>query len=94
MTYIGFVRSDMVEAKPAPSNTSGAVAWARKHLFATPLDSVLTILGLLFLLWAVPPIFNFFIGHAVGPNGPVEECRLQGAGACWADISTEMELFI
>jgi general L-amino acid transport system permease protein len=94
MTDIGFVRSDMVPSKPAPINTSGVGAWMRRNLFATPLDGVLTILGLVFLLWIVPPLYNFFIGHAVGPSGTVEECRLESAGACWAYISSEMEFFI
>ncbi len=94
MTDIGFVRADMVSAKPAPISTSGAGAWIRKNLFATPLDGVLTILGLVFLLWVVPPVYNFIIGHAVGPGGTVEECRMETAGACWAYISSEMEFFI
>jgi general L-amino acid transport system permease protein len=94
MTDIGFVRSDMVPSKPAPGSTTGAMAWARKNLFATPVDSVLTILGLLFLFWVVPPLYNFFIGHAVPPGGTVEQCRMETAGACWAYIASEMEFFI
>ena len=94
MTDLAFVRSDLVDAKPPPHRTSGAWAWAQKNLFATPLDTLLTVLGILFLLWVVPPIYNFFIGHAVGPNGTVEECRMETAGACWAYISSEMEFFI
>ena len=94
MTDIGFVRSELVPAKPAPNRTSGAVAWAQKNLFATPVDTLLTVLGALFLLWVIPPLFNFVIGHAVGPNGTVEECRAIGAGACWAYIYNEMEFFI
>ena len=94
MTDIGFVRSEMVSAKPAPHRTSGVTAWAQKNLFATPLDAVLTLVGVAFLVWIVPPLFNFFIGHAVGPGGTVEECRAEGAGACWAYINSEMEFFI
>ena len=94
MTDIGFVRADMVPSRPAPINTSGASAWIRKNLFASPLDGVLTVLGALFLLWVVPPIFNFVIGNAVGRNGTVEECRMESAGACWAYIASEMEFFI
>ncbi len=94
MTDIGFVRSDMVGAKPPPHRTSGAMAWARKNLFATPLDSVLTLLGLAFLFWVVPPLYGYFVGNAVPPGGTVEQCRMETAGACWAYISSEMEFFI
>lgn len=94
MTDIGFVRSELVTARPAPVRTTGVIAWAQKNLFSTPLDTVLTILGLLFLAWVIPPLFGFFIGNAVGPNGTVEQCRMENAGACWAYIAAEMEFFI
>ena len=94
MTDIGYVRGELVAPKSPPHSTVGPVAWVQKNLFSTPLDTVLTILGLLFLYWAVPPIFNFAIGHAVGPYGTVEECRAIEAGACWAYIAAEMEFFI
>jgi general L-amino acid transport system permease protein len=94
MTDTGFVRSDIIDARPAPMRTSGAVAWMKKNLFATPLDSVLTVLGVAFLLWVVPPLYGFFFGNAVGPGGTVQECRLETAGACWAYIAAEMEFFI
>lgn len=94
MTDIGYVRSDMVPARPAPHRTSGVIAWVQKNLIATPLDTVLTLLGLLFLLWIVPPFFNFVIGNAVPPGGTPEECKALGAGACWAYISSEIEFFI
>lgn len=94
MTDIGFVRSELVTARPAPVRTTGVIAWAQKNLFSTPLDTVLTILGLLFLAWVIPPLFGFFIGNAVGPNGTVEHCRMENAGACWAYIAAEMEFFI
>ena len=94
MTDIGFVRSELVTARPAPVRTTGAIAWAQKNLFSTPTDTVLTILGLLFLAWIVPPLYGFFLGNAVGPNGTVEQCRMENAGACWAYIAAEMEFFI
>jgi amine acid ABC transporter, permease protein, 3-TM region, His/Glu/Gln/Arg/opine family len=94
MTDIGFVRSEMVEARPAPVRTSGAVAWMKKNLFATPLDSVLTVFGVAFLLWVVPPLYGFFFGNAVWAGGTVEDCRVETAGACWAYIAAEMEFFI
>ncbi|NGP19136.1 amino acid ABC transporter permease [Devosia aurantiaca] len=94
MTDIGYVRSDLVDARPAPNRTSGPIAWARKNLFANPTDTLLTALGVLFLLWILPPLFGWTIFNAVGPNGTVEECRMENAGACWAYISSEMEFFI
>ncbi|WP_324765632.1 hypothetical protein SO078_29595 (plasmid) [Sinorhizobium meliloti] len=50
-----FVRASMIEASPAPSLERGAASWLRRNLFATPKDSVLTIISLLILAWLVPP---------------------------------------
>ncbi len=94
MTDIGFVRSEMVEARPAPMRTSGVAVWVKKNLFATPLDAVLTVLGVAFLLWVAPPLYGFFLGNAVPPGGTVEQCRMENAGACWAYIAAEMNFFI
>lgn len=94
MTQIAMVRSQMVEARPAPARSTGIVAWTRKNLFATPVDSLLTLLGVLFLLWVVPPVYNFVIGNAVPPHGTPADCKAMNAGACWAYVSAEMEFFI
>ncbi|WP_375597627.1 amino acid ABC transporter permease [Devosia sp. Naph2] len=94
-----FVREQMVDPAPAPVNTAGPVAWARRNLFATPSDSLLTILAVVLLIWAIPPIYNFVFpnflgGDAVPPGGTVEECRVETAGACWAYIYARMSFFI
>jgi general L-amino acid transport system permease protein len=89
-----FVRSDFEPARPAPGRVGGAGAWLRRNLFATPLDSALTILGLLFLLWIVPPLYNYLIGRAVFPGGTVEQCRVENVGACWAYIGARFNFFI
>jgi general L-amino acid transport system permease protein len=94
MADVAFVRTEMAAAEPAPKRTTGAPAWLRKNLFATPTDTVLTIIGALFLFWVIPPIYNFFIGHAVPPGGTVEMCRAPEVGACWAYIASEIEFFI
>lgn len=89
-----FVRTELEEARPAPRRSTGAVGWLQKNLFATPTDTVLTLLGVAFLIWSVPPIYNFLIGHAVPPGGTVEQCRAENAGACWAYIDARITFFI
>ncbi|GLQ57695.1 amino acid ABC transporter permease [Devosia nitrariae] len=94
-----YVREQMVPAQPPPVSTAGVVGWMRKNLFATPFDTIMTIIGIAFLIWAVPPIYgfiapNFLGGDAVAPGGTVEDCRAAGAGACWAYISARMSFFI
>lgn len=94
MTDTAFVRTEILQAEPAPRRGSGAVAWLRKNLFATVGDTILTLLGVLFILWIVPPLYGFLIGNAVPPGGTVEQCRVENVGACWAYIASEIEFFI
>ena len=85
----------MAPPQPAPRSTSGAVAWMRKNLFATPTDTVLTILG-----DALPAL-----GHPAAlrlPHRPRRAGRAarsssaasRTSGACWAYIASEIEFFI
>lgn len=89
-----FVRTEMVEQKPAPSSAVGFVAWCRKNLFSTPVNSLFSILAIAFIVWSVPPMFAFLVTDAVwiAPDG--ELCRAHGAGACWAFIWARMDFFI
>jgi general L-amino acid transport system permease protein len=89
-----YVRDKIEPAQPAPRQVVGAWAWLRRNLFATPADIVLTIVAMLFLIWALPQLFGFFIGDAVFPGGTVEECRAPGAGACWAYVVSRVNFFI
>ena len=93
-TSTSYVRDEFSPERPAPGQTGGLILWLRTNLFATPSDALLTILGMVFLFWAVPPLYNFIIGHAVMPGGTVEDCRVEGAGACWAYIYARFNFFI
>lgn len=94
MTDTVFVRSELLGSQPAPRRETGATAWLRKNMFANTTDTILTILGVLFLLWIIPPLYGFLIGRAVPPGGTVEQCRVENVGACWAYIASEIEFFI
>ncbi len=94
MTDAVFVRTTMEGALPPPRREVGIWGWLRKNLFSSVGDTVLTLLGVLLLIWAVPPLYNFLIGDAVWPGGTVEECRMDGSGACWAYIAARVNFFI
>lgn len=89
-----FVRTAMVEPLPAPRSSSGIGAWLRKNLFATPADTLLTILGVAFLVWAIPPLWGFLVADSVPPGGTVEQCRVENVGACWAYVWARSSFFI
>ncbi|WP_375450305.1 amino acid ABC transporter permease [uncultured Devosia sp.] len=89
----GFVREQFSPQRPPPGNTTGPLAWVRANLFSTPGNAIMTILGILLVLWIVPQIYNFMIGHAVF-NGTVDDCRVADVGACWIYIQSRFSFFI
>ena len=48
---LSWVRTEMTLAQAAPRDQVGLGAWLRKNLFATPVDSVLTVIALLAVAW-------------------------------------------
>lgn len=70
MTDMAFVRSEIAPARPAPARTSGFVVWARKNLFASVGDSILTLLAVAFLLWVIPAMLGFLVFRAVPRAAP------------------------
>ena len=92
-----FVRSQMAESMPPPRRTTGIGAWMRSNLFSSPLNSVLTVLGLALIVWMLIPLWNFLVGDAVftDPEGlRGEACRFEGVGACWIFIRARFNFFI
>ena len=77
-----------------PLATSGVVGWLKENLFATPRDTVLTIITFLFLLWIIPPIVNWAFISAVWTGENREACIAPGTGACWAFVEAKFGQFI
>src|SRR5690606_35174437 len=73
---------------------SGVVQWLKRNLFSSPTDTLLTVLGAAFLIWAIPPLYSFLIGNAVFVAESGEACRFENVGACWAYIGARMNFFI
>jgi general L-amino acid transport system permease protein len=93
-----FVRSGQVDAQPAPIAMTGVIGWMRASLFAGPLNTILTILTVLLLIWIVPPIIDFLFVHAVWSGTDREACLPTAdrpeVGACWAFVRDRFAYFI
>lgn len=98
-----FVRTTESPTLPAPFTERGAVAWMRKNLFATPVDSALSVLALLFLAWLLPPLFRWLFIDAqwTGTDRTFCTTAAQGgiqpdgwSGACWAFVGAKFEQFM
>lgn len=98
-----FVRASMIEASSPPIAEGGLVRWLRKNLFATPKDTVLTIISLLVLAWLVPPAIQWLFLDAAWTGGGRGVCATvaQGgaqpegwSGACWAFVNAKLDQFV
>src|SRR5262245_26013762 len=82
-----YVRTDAVEARPAPAATTGAIGWVRANLLSSPANIALTLLSALLIYWIVPPFIEFMITHAVWTGADREACLPTAdrpeVGACW-----------
>ncbi|MBU1173886.1 MAG: amino acid ABC transporter permease [Alphaproteobacteria bacterium] len=91
---LAYVRTKFEPARPAPMSNLGLVVWLRRHLFATVGDTVLTLLGIAFLVWALPNLYNFLIGDAVFAAENGDACRAANVGACWAYVWARLDFFL
>ena len=100
---LSWVRTEMVLAQAAPSSQVGAGAWMRKNMFASPLDTALTILAALALAWVLPQILNWAFFNAVWSGADRTACLTteQGgslpegwSGACWPFVEARFGHFM
>ena len=89
-----FVRREDEPELPPPRRRTGAVGWLRANLFSSPGNTVLTLLGLAFVAWALPPIIRWAFIDAVWTGEGREACIAPGAGACWAFVKAKFGQFI
>jgi len=91
---IAYIRTQESPVLPPPVATGGVTGWLKENLFATPRDTVLTILTFLFLLWIIPPIINWAFISAVWTGENREACLGPGVGACWAFVEAKFAQFM
>lgn len=98
-----FVRTVDHEVLPPPFSNKGPVAWVRKNLLATPLDTLLTVLALLFVAFYIPPVLRWLFVDAqwTGTDRTFCTTTVQGgiqpdgwSGACWAFVGAKFQQFM
>lgn len=82
-----------IEARPAPVQTSGIVAWMRSNLFGDWATAVMTIVIGGALLYLVPQLLSWAIFRASWiPN--FDACRVEGVGACWGVVTEKYRIIL
>ena len=99
MSHTSFVRTEMLPEQAPPPSTVGVLGWLRENLFSSWLNSVLTLLSLVFIWY----ILNAIIPWSNSPTwrgAALNDCRdilremgREGhyAGACWGVIRDRWE---
>ena len=89
MTDVSFVRQEMLPEKAPPASTVGAIGWMRENLFSGWINSALTVICALVILYIVQGVINW----AISPTWSAEslaQCReMSGTDhgkACWGVI--------
>jgi general L-amino acid transport system permease protein len=93
-TDLMFVRQEVAPALPPPRSMVGPVAWLRQNLFASIGDTILTIVGFIIILMALPPLLDWAFFSAVWSGENREACVSPEAGACWAFVKAKFGQFI
>src|ERR1700681_3331667 len=97
-TQAAFVAILPIPATPPPPAHAGAIGWLRANLFSSPFNAVLTILGVAFILWVVPPLLRFLLIDAVWSGADRLACLATPdhpeVGACWAFVRDRINFFI
>jgi general L-amino acid transport system permease protein len=91
-----FVRREMIAAVPPPRMAAGPLLWLRQRLFATVLNSILTIISVVVLAALLWPALRFLLIDAVWSGTSRDACVVPGrpVGACWPFIAAKFTQFI
>ena len=82
----------MIEARKPPVLSVGFIGWCREKLFATPTNSLITLVIIYGLITLVPPFIQWALIDAVWVGAGSSECNSDGA--CWAFVSSRLDQFI
>ncbi len=88
---LSYVRSAMLPPSAPPVSQIGIVRWSRENLFSGPLNTILTVLSVSFVVYLVLQVYPWF-ARSVWEANSLTECREiikarhgeDATGACWA----------
>jgi general L-amino acid transport system permease protein len=91
---IAYVREEDAPRLPAPRSTTGLRGWLRANLFSTPMNSILSLIFALFVVWVLVRVLNFVLFSAVFTGADREACVGENVGACWPMIQAKLPQWI
>lgn len=89
---MAIVTEKTLPSLPPPANTVGFKAWSKQNLFSTPLNTLVTVLMLVFIIWMLAPIVQWAFIDADWVGAKRADCT--SGGACWAFTQVRFNQFI
>ncbi len=98
MSNLAYVQHNAMPAQPAPPGTKGAVHWVKENLFSSPLNTIMTLIGVYLVATTVPELIKFYFIDAVWTGADRDACLKDKVGreigACWAFVGDRYKYFI
>jgi general L-amino acid transport system permease protein len=91
---LSYVRAAEAPTLPPPRNERGPIHWLRANLFSSWLNTILTLAGIAFVVWVVPPIFRWAFTDAAWSGSDRTACTDPAVGACWAFVRAKFAQFM
>ena len=89
-----YVRKEEEPILAPPRSEVGIMGWLLGNLFSSFTNMLLTVFGLAFLIWAIPPIVRWAFVDAVWSGDTRDACLAPEAGACWAFVRAKFAQFM
>ncbi|MBL4693151.1 MAG: amino acid ABC transporter permease [Magnetovibrio sp.] len=77
---------------PAPTSSTGLAGWFRSNLFSTPINSVVSVISIYFIVSFLIPVLDWAFVSAVWTGEGNAACE-QASGACWIFIEDRISIF-
>lgn len=81
---IAYVASQTLPPEPPPPATTGAMGWMRENLFSSVTDTIMTVISIIIIVWAVDNILAWALLNSVWNADSLNGCR-----AVWDEIGRE-----
>ena len=90
---LAYVADKALPELPAPSDTKGPIAWIKANLFSSIRDSILTIVALVAVVYAISSILPWLV-NATWDADSLRQCREFNTGACFAVVYRRFSQFM
>lgn len=77
---------------PPPTSSSGLVGWLKTNLFSSPMNALISVVSIYFILTFLIPVVDWALISAAWTGEGREACE-QATGACWIFIGDRISIF-